>query len=131
MNKELTAKIKSAIIAGFTAAALTTSAYGAEAYDDLTQISDLTDPGGAYMYDHITGEVKYLPPSDINTYSSGTEGTVPSYDPHSDKQKPAVPPQPLTQDKRDENETADNIKSFRVLGWLKKADMDMDLNEEV
>lgn len=129
MNKELAAKIRSAVIAVFTAAALTTSAYGAEAYDDFTQISDLTDSGGAYMYDHITGEVKYLPPPDINTYSSETEGSVPSYDPYSDKQKPVALPQPLTEDKRDENETASDFESFCVLGWLKKADMDTDEEE--
>ncbi len=124
MKKKLAARIKSAVIAVFTAAALTTSAYGAEAYDNSAQISDLTDPGGACMYDSKTGEEKYIPPSDINTYSSETEGSVPSYDPYSDKQKPVARPQPLTEDKRDENETASDFESFCVLGWLKKADMD-------
>ncbi len=101
MNKKLVARIKSAIIAGFTAVALTTSAYGAEAYDDFTQISDITDPNGACMYDPKTGEETYLPPPDINTYSSGTEGNVPSYDPLQNEENPEDLPQPLMDNNRD------------------------------
>lgn len=85
MNKKLVNSIKTILAAGLSAVVLTSSAYSAETSDTDTRISDSKNlTCGAVMKDAVTGEVTYLPPHEVSTYSTeteentrGNEGTAP------------------------------------------------------
>ncbi len=125
MRKKLIARIKSTIIAVLTATVLTTSAYGADVSDTVTQISDSGNlTCGAVMKDAVTGEVTYLPPHEISTYSTETEGNTPSYNPYLDKENIGDLIQPLMDNNMDTVEDPANSPSYRSTVYIVTYDKD-------
>ncbi len=125
MHKKLIARIKSAIIAVLTATALTTSAYGADVFDTVTQISDSGNlTCGAFMKDAATGEVTYLPPHEVSTYSTETEGNTPSYDPYLDKEYIGDLIQPLMDNNMEIVEDPASSPSYKSTVYIITYDVD-------
>lgn len=67
---------RSLLAVGLAAAIMTTPVYGAEDYDDPVQ-EQQTSSGGYYIHDMETEETRFVPYSELKTYSNETEGSVP------------------------------------------------------
>lgn len=82
--KKFLKKFKSILAVGLITVLLSTSAQGSGVYGDSSGQTDETADGGAYAYCVATGEVTYIPPVGIESYSDETERYSPGYDPFAD-----------------------------------------------
>ena len=75
MKMDLFKKAKSVLLVGLAAVMFSTTAYGTDVPETNSEISE---HGGAFLKNAITGEVTYLPEPEIETYSTEIEGNYPA-----------------------------------------------------